>query len=83
VYASILPLSSAILPLEGVSDEGPKTVITSADQRMAVREFGQSAVRRPECVLHYNGQYINDLPITSPHGSDLYCIKEILDLRLI
>jgi len=37
------------------------------DGKRKVNEY--SAVIRPERVLDYNRQYINDLPKTSPHGS--------------
>jgi hypothetical protein len=40
-----------------------------------------TSVRRSERILHYNGQYINDLPVTSPHGSDFGAIRKILELH--
>jgi len=39
-----------------------------------------SAVSRPEGVLDYNRHYINDLPTTSPHGSDSNTLRELLEL---
>jgi hypothetical protein len=31
-------------------------------------------------VFGYNHQYINDLPATSPHGSDSNTLRELLEL---
>jgi hypothetical protein len=39
-----------------------------------------SAVSRPEGVLDYNRHYINELPITSPHGSNSNALRELLEL---
>jgi hypothetical protein len=39
-----------------------------------------SAVIRPEGVLDYNRHHINDLPVTSPHGSDFRAMRKIFDL---
>ena len=44
------------------------------------RLAGQSAVIRSEAILDYNRQYINDLPATSPHGSDSNGLRELLEL---
>ena len=40
-----------------------------------------SAFIRPEGVLDYNRHYINDLPVTSPHGSDFGAMRKILNLQ--
>lgn len=45
-----------------------------------MRENDCSAVSRPEGVLDYNRHYINDLPTTSPHGSDSNTLRELLEL---
>jgi hypothetical protein len=43
-------------------------------------QSGLSAVIQPEAVFDYNHQYINDLPETSPHGSDSNDLREMLNL---
>jgi hypothetical protein len=54
------------------------TELTSAQNECTLAS--QSAVSRPEGVLDYNRHYINDLPTTSPHGSDSNTLRELLEL---
>jgi hypothetical protein len=49
--------------------------------RLIEKKNGLSAVKRPEGILDYNRHYINDLPVTRPHGSDFGAMRKILNLQ--
>lgn len=46
-----------------------------------VRLPGLSAVIRPKAILDCIRQYINDLPLTSPYGSDFSALRELLKVH--
>ena len=76
-YTNLLPYELK-LRLKHFTDRAT-TELTSIQNECTLAS--QSAVIRPEAILDYNRQYINDLPVTSPHGSDFSALRELLKLH--
>ena len=69
------------LPPEIMHTIGEREPSGERINRYPKRALGLSAVIRPEGILDYNRQYINDLPVASPHGSDFSALRELLQLH--